>query len=371
VGGFAALPPAASAAELLYALDVTGKVVRFASDAPTRLEPVSITGIPADERILGLDVRPANGLLYVLTTGNRVYRIDRASGRATVVRAEPLEVPVNGAAVGFDVNPATDRIRFTTELGQNLRVHPDLGVVARRGGQLDIDGSPQYEEGDSGLGFTPRITAVAHTNNIPGTRTSDVLVLDVARDVLAVLAFPNRGIMRTRGPLGVDVADNAGFDVAFDGTAYAALQLAGESFSRLYTVNLANGAPSLIGRIGGAAPIASLAAVGPAQAAPLSVRAAVVGPPARIGPLVQNGIRVAVTCNRPCAIEATVRHGGIQVGRTATKVRRTKSVVTIRFAPSRRQALLRRARVTLTLVVRATAADGSSSEIRRTIRAVR
>ena len=72
---------------------------------------------------------------------------------------------------------------------------------------------------------------------------------------------PNNGTLVSVGALGVDVGDNAGFDIsAVDGVAYAALQVAPSVSSGLYRIDLTTGRATLVGRIGGGAVLRALAA---------------------------------------------------------------------------------------------------------------
>jgi hypothetical protein len=77
-------------------------------------------------------------------------------------------------------------------------------------------------------------------------------VMDVAQDVLAIQSPPNAGVLTTVGPLGLDVEDTVGFDIAPDGQAYAVLLARdGVKGSMLATVNLDSGSVTPLGRIGG------------------------------------------------------------------------------------------------------------------------
>jgi hypothetical protein len=124
-----------------------------------------------------------------------------------------------------------------------------------------------YGIGDSGFGQDPGAAGAAYTNNDNDPATGTTLYdIDATRDVLVVQNPPNDGTLLTVGTLGV-VTDGSlvvGFDVAgSDGTAYAALNTANNKRSMLYTIDLATGAATLIGEIGGREPLTSLATLGP------------------------------------------------------------------------------------------------------------
>ena len=62
---------------------------------------------------------------------------------------------------------------------------------------------------------------------------------------------PNLGQLFTVGALGVDPTNLVGLDIASTGSAFAAMTLTGESASKLFRINLATGAATLIGTFGG------------------------------------------------------------------------------------------------------------------------
>src|SRR5205823_2115242 len=79
-----------------------------------------------------IDFRPATGQLFGLgfagTTG-QIYTINTATAEATAVGSTSLTLNATDIAFGFDFNPATDRIRITTNNQENLRVNPDTGAL--------------------------------------------------------------------------------------------------------------------------------------------------------------------------------------------------------------------------------------------------
>src|SRR3989442_15814186 len=82
-------------------------------DARTR-KPSGVSGQP-----IGLDRRPANGLLYGLTAAGDVYTIDPVTAAASLVST--LTVPFNGGSrSGLDFNPRTDPLRLGGHHGQKL-----------------------------------------------------------------------------------------------------------------------------------------------------------------------------------------------------------------------------------------------------------
>lgn len=212
-------------------------LVRFDSGTPGEGEAVAVSGV--DGTLLGIDVRPATGELYGLASSNRLYTIDLEAGEATLVSrlSEPFEA---GGRSGLDFNPAADRLRITGANGQNFRVNVDTGEVI-------LDGELAYVAGDPNEGTRPDITASAYTNNVDGTEATQLFNLDAGLDALVLQDPPNDGGLQTRGELGFDLGELAGFDIVTgeDGanTAYALAD------ATLYLVDLESGASTPLGRL--------------------------------------------------------------------------------------------------------------------------
>src|SRR5206468_8710990 len=104
VAGFALAGPGVSLADgpALIALTEDGTLLRFSADRPGEVATAKVTG--ASGKLVGLDRRPANGVLYGLTAVGDVYRVDPVSGAATLVST--LTAPFNGGfRSGVDFNP--------------------------------------------------------------------------------------------------------------------------------------------------------------------------------------------------------------------------------------------------------------------------
>ena len=90
----------------------------------------------------------------------------------------------------------------------------------------------------------------AYTNNLNGALTTVLYDIDSRAGILATQNPPNNGTLNTVGGLGVTTSGLVGFDISgADGTAFASLTVGG--IPRLYTINLATGAATNIGVIGG------------------------------------------------------------------------------------------------------------------------
>ncbi|MCU0867039.1 MAG: DUF4394 domain-containing protein [Planctomycetes bacterium] len=214
---------------------------------------VAISGLPAGTSLVGIDVRPATGRLYGLGSNSQLYVLDPNTGLATAVGA-PFATALSGSEFGFDFNPTVDRIRIVSDSGQNLRAHPDTGAV------VAVDSALQFAPSDPNAGMTPQIAASGYTNSVAGATTTTLYNIDTGRDVLVTQIPPNSGTLNTIGSLGRDVIAVAGFDIAPDGRAFAALNTAGSTSgtTQLFALDLGTGATSWLGTLQNANPNARL-----------------------------------------------------------------------------------------------------------------
>jgi hypothetical protein len=254
----AAQTQAQSSSQNIFALTSDNRLVDFSSSAPGVLQgsrPVS--GLASGETLLGIDFRPATGQLFAISSNSQLYTLNPFTGAATAVGTGPLTTTVQGAAVGFDFNPTVDRIRLASETGQNLRLNPNTGALAA------IDGTLAYSATDTNAGATPEVVAAGYTNNVSPTLgvtpTTTLYVIDAGLDVLATQNPPNAGVLNTVGALGVDAGDLTSFDIGPSGLAYVAIAATGETTSTLYSLNLASGALTEVGAIGGGETIVAIA----------------------------------------------------------------------------------------------------------------
>jgi hypothetical protein len=256
-------PPVSQAevfAQSVYAVTSSNTLLQFNSTSPGTIRTQqAITGLQAGEVIQGIDFRPANGQLYALGSTSRLYTINTQSGAASLVGTQPFSPTLNGSAFGFDFNPVPDRIRVVSDADQNLRLNPNNGVLA------GSDSTLAYSSTDLNVGQNPNVVAAAYTNNISGTTSTTLYVLDSNLDILAQQGgpggtpSPNAGQLATVGALGQDVSDLVGFDITPLGTAYVATTAPGGSSSSFGTIDLATGRITPIGVIGGGATIRDIA----------------------------------------------------------------------------------------------------------------
>lgn len=218
---------------------------------------VFISGLAEGETLVGIDFRPATGVLYGVgriggSGSGQLYTIDLKSGFATPVGMRAI--PLLGGAFGVDFNPVPDLLRIVSDAGQNIRVRPADGTVA------GVDTNVAYPvAGDPNANRLGRVVAVAYTNPDGDLQTNTVLHdIDVNRaaeadrdgDVLAIQVPPNGGVLNTVGNLGVDADDLVAFDIGPDNEALAAIRPLGSTSSRLYVIDLPSGNAIDLGRIG-------------------------------------------------------------------------------------------------------------------------
>jgi hypothetical protein len=254
----------------LTGLTTTNTLVTFDSATPGTIgSSVAITGLQAGETLLGIDRRPANGLLYGLGSTSQLYTIDTTTGAATAVGL-PFAPALSGTSFGFDFNPLPDRIRVVSTESSNFRLNPNTGVL------VGTDTPLSYPAGDPGTGIAPRVVGSAYTNNFDGALVTTLFGIDSNRDVLVMqggpdgVPSPNGGELTTIGALGFDTSDLVGFDIsALTGVAFAALTPPTGGASQLFTIDLTTGAGTLVGTIGTGLTLAGLAAdVGSRAAVP-------------------------------------------------------------------------------------------------------
>lgn len=229
-------------AEKAWGIDSRALLVSFDTDRPqfpTSLQ--LLRGLQPGEQVLGIDFRPATGELYALGSSSRLYKIERETGIARVVGSGAAFTPaLDGTEFGFDFNPTVDRIRVTSNSGQNLRLHPDTGVVAA------VDAALNYADGTR-----PQVVASAYTNSFAGSTTTTLYNLDLAKRAIVTQAPPNDGVLGSPKPLiNIDFSRVAGFDISpITNRGYLVMRESGSSKSILYEIYYETGDHNPIGNL--------------------------------------------------------------------------------------------------------------------------
>jgi hypothetical protein len=233
---------AAVADPVAHAITIANQIVTFDPYAPGTIASfAALSGLGLGEIVVGIDIRPANGLLYGLTNLGRVGVIDPATGVVSPIvtlTADPVDltspfVALSGVDFGVDFNPVPDRLRIVGDSGQDLRVNVDTGLVTS-----DADLNPG----------TPAVTAVAYANNFAGTTSTTLYDLGAAADTLYIQNPPNNGTLLAVGAgLGADVAGDAGFDIFGGGNVgLAAIRPAGAGPFLVYRIELGAGTATAV-----------------------------------------------------------------------------------------------------------------------------
>lgn len=239
-------PPAMTAGDV-FALTASNKLISFNRDTPATVRTsAAITGLQAGENLLGIDYRPADGMLYGVGSSGRIYTINTGTAAATVkstlaADAADTSAPFAGLAgtdFGVDFNPVADRLRVVSNSGQSLRINVDTGATTTDGA---INGGAA----------NAAVTASAYTNSFAATGSTTLYVIDTANDTLHVQNPPNNGTLSMPVTLGVDAGSTSGLDIdARSNTGYAVLIVGGAR--NLYSINLAatSNAATLVGAVG-------------------------------------------------------------------------------------------------------------------------
>lgn len=242
------------AAEPLTLLE-TGSVLRFIdTSAPSvSLGTIAITGLQPGEAITAIDYRPANGALYgvgVVDGGlSRLYRIDTATGAATLIGGGPFDPRVGlakTAGLGMDFDPVADVIRLVDNVGINMRVHPDTATAT-------TDTALKFATGDTNQSNSNSPNSIAYSNNVAGALTTTLygVVSGNGPQVVRIGSpggtpvSPNTGQMFTIGTTGTPgyAVLHQGLDISRSGAAYMIV----DNDNKLYRVNLTTGAATSLG----------------------------------------------------------------------------------------------------------------------------
>ena len=228
----------AAAAPVIGLVDGT-TLAMFDSETPAQVSTMPITGV---ETLVGIDYRPGNGTLVGVTSDNRIVTLDATTGAATELSTMNMPLPASEMPVIVDFNPMADRLRLMTGT-TNHRVNVETGEVT-------VDGSLAFEEGDMHAGEMPMIAAAAYTNSFGKPEETAMYDIDTTIGALIRQTSPNDGTLAAVGKLGIAMDDTTpAFDIqtAEDGINTAWLVAGGT----IYTIDLETGAATEVGRLEG------------------------------------------------------------------------------------------------------------------------
>ncbi len=241
VGGALAVAASASAADAatLIALTADNQLHRIDTETRRASTPVRVSG--AAGKLVGIDVRPADGKLYGLTDSGQIVTVDTATGTATRVSQLSERFESGGRAV-VDFNPVADRLRVMGMNGANLRVNVGTGEAAK-------DGQLKYAAGTPWAETQPRVTAGAYTNSVAGTQQTALLTIDSLSRTLNLQAPPNDGVQQPRGEVAASLPAGIAFDILADATGNNRGFLLAEG--KLHEVDLQDGRATALGAVSG------------------------------------------------------------------------------------------------------------------------
>jgi len=190
--------------------------------------------------VVGIDVRPADGMLYAVTADGGIYTVDSKTGAATM-KSKLSETLKAGVTVTVDFNPVADRLRVLTSEGVNLRVNVDDGKAI-------VDGALKFKDGDAQAGKAAKVIAGAYTNSAnPKPAATALYDIDEGGHLL-MQAPPNDGILNTIGMLGVKISGPVAFNIVNKGEDNLAWLVTGGT---LYSVDLKTGKATSTGKLEG------------------------------------------------------------------------------------------------------------------------
>jgi len=244
----------------IYAVDSQNRLVTFDSANPSVLTSARTIKLPSlnlydsnrpMERIVSLAFRTADGpattRLWGLTNYGNIVPVN--IGPADIGPPTIKGINLSGTAFGFGFDPtSTVNMLLVSNMEQNLRLKFNTGEVFTQTPLSYYMGSPT----------DPNIVALAYDNNLSGGVQRTPYMIDSAADTLVMLLFPFQdGVIKTVGPLGVNASEITALSIYTTGTvgapvntAFAAITSPGDSVSKLYTIDLSNGAAALVGPIG-------------------------------------------------------------------------------------------------------------------------
>ena len=220
---------------VFYGITSSNILIKYNSNAPgILLSSAAVTGLPASEKILAIDFRPATGQLYGLGSSSRLFIINHETAVATAVGTTPFSPAISGALIGFDFNPTVDRIRLVTSAGLNIRLNPETGAVAATDAVINPGGTA--------------VVAVAYTNSMAGAATTTLFDIDMASGKLFKQDPPNNGTLVEIGSLGISTGNESGFDISPD-NAFAIASFNIGANCVLHQIDLVTGKATSLGNL--------------------------------------------------------------------------------------------------------------------------
>lgn len=241
--------PAATPSLRAFGILVNGtRMATFATDKPDQLDWVKIIkGLKGDTRLIGIDYRVQNGLLYGVGDQGGIYTIKTPPDVPDVVvtKVSQLQVALYGSKFGVDFNPAADRLRVISDNGQNLRHNLGDGSTV----EDSILTTPPITAPTRG------VTAAAYTNNdLNGATATTLFDVNTTSDQVVIQSPANNGTLAPTGSLTLDAGADSGLDIfsyltggkTTSNIAFASLHPYGAETPSFYSVNVFTGEATVI-----------------------------------------------------------------------------------------------------------------------------
>jgi hypothetical protein len=227
---------ASAQAANLVGLTADGKLVSIDTATMTAATPVAVSG----DKLVGIDMRPADGKLYGVAANGQIVTVDPRSGATTKVSMISEKVTLGDRPV-VDFNPAADRLRVIASDGVSLRINVETGATI-------VDKPLSFDPADASKDKKPAVVAGAYTNSMAGAKATELFHIDGATGAWVLQSPPNDGILKTRGAVGIANLADAVVDIATEGEKNTAWMIAGGT---LYTIDIASGKATSVGAIKG------------------------------------------------------------------------------------------------------------------------
>ncbi len=266
------VPPLAGRLAFALTTHAAPRLVSFDLQNPSVIRTdVAIGGLKAGQTLAAMDMRPQDNKLYALgvatDTFTTIYTVNDTTGAMTIF-ADSVRLDVGGNPnIGFDFNPVANRLRIVSAAsGKNYRLNLTTTPIT-----VIQDTTLSYKSTDINVGRTPFVGSVAYTNSFVGATATKMFDIDEKTGSFLQQNTPNGGFLITIGSTGLvfDTLDySVDIDIATGGTSalptnigyLTANVLGGNNYDNLYTLDVATGAATLVGRIGNGLGIRDLAA---------------------------------------------------------------------------------------------------------------
>lgn len=183
----------------VYALSDSNQIVTLSTVTPVvETAVVPITGLVGDEKIVAIDIRATNRVLYGVSNKSMLYTIDPLTGVATPISTTPFDPEIKGTMVGFDFSMRPDAARLVTDGGQNLLIDPNTGRVM----SVDNNITPDYV----------MIGAIAYSNVSNSSTMSNLIDINMGNGLL-YNQVDAKGSAYPMYSTGLAITGEGGFDI--------------------------------------------------------------------------------------------------------------------------------------------------------------